>query len=382
MNKSILRKKKNVLWMMAGALLICSCLFVINFNQAEARTVKTPTDGNGVIYVSYEKSECTLGTAPIYEGVDDEGMGYLFGGWYNETKNGEVTTYTAIKNDTAKESASAIYAKFVPAYVLSVKCQNFAGTGAETTATSMRIVSSVESLNYKKIGFDLIRLQKDNESYTEVSLGEEATQTSTKVYPGFKIYRTADGTDYSRYEANQIFGAASKYLTTCMVSNIENGDFDDIICIKPYWETLDGTKVYGLSRYAHVEDGVYNYINVPINLKNAKDVAAGRLTVTYDGNTLTYKDAEAGRIFADMKVNASVENQIKCVGSLEEITESTSNVASDDIYINLRFTVGALQDGANAFDFTVTNEDFSNVNEDVFNSTDYDVWNVKSAILR
>ena len=49
--------------------------------------------------------------------------GYLFGGWYQD-KNGEKP----IKTEGQKNAAETIYAKFVPAHVMSIKVQNYYGT--------------------------------------------------------------------------------------------------------------------------------------------------------------------------------------------------------------------------------------------------------------
>lgn len=359
-----------------AGILVCAMIMVgTMIVPAEAEAAANGETGtvyelDGVRFVEYNKSDVTVGQAPVYSGVNED-YGYLFGGWY--TKDGDK--YDCIlKGDPV--NADEIYAKFVPAYVLSVKCQNF--LGATENDTDMRIVSSIDSLNYKGVGFDLLKITKKSDGTFEskVTLGTDGEQMTTNTYNYFRVY--SSDTAYNAYSANQIFGEGAKYLTAWRVNEIT--DQTCIIGVRPYWITPDDVKVYGLARYAHAEDGFKGYFNVPVNLNNAIDVAAGVLNISYpDGFEVV--DVEYGQVFEEMAY-ADKGTSVKCVGNVEYIANGNKN--SDNVYINVRLRLtSGLQDGVNSYTFNVGDEDFSNVDESQFNvDSSYDVWNVKSAILK
>ena len=73
--------------------------FRIAINTSAAETVKSTSDApenNGVIYVEYSNvtpADYWGKKAPEYTGVDSNGVGYFFGGWY--TKSGD--TYAPVE---------------------------------------------------------------------------------------------------------------------------------------------------------------------------------------------------------------------------------------------------------------------------------------------
>lgn len=368
--------------MMAGALLVTST----ETKAAEKGIVTTP---EGIKYVQYDASDCILGRAPEFSGVDED-YGYLFGGWYIEHDDiyNPVTTRSEIDN---METGDKLYAKFVPAYVMSVKCQNFAGTKSNSTKTDMRIVSSVDSLNYDHYGFDLYMMTKKSDgTYTVKVMGVDGTQNTTHTYRRYSVYDSMDAASPRiTYQPSDLFGDAAKYFTVWRIGDIPLKAFDRIIGVKPYWVTLDGVKVYGLSRYAHVEDAFNNYINVPINLQNKEGVAAGKLTVKYDKNKYTLEGTECGKMFEEItSINYSDTGRIECVGNVSA-SNISKNKASNDIYINLRFKVnGKTSDDLlskkdiYAEDFDVIEESFSNIAEEILEGDAYNVWKVKATILK
>ena len=81
----------------------------------------------------------------IYKADGTEQM--LFAGWFTDAACGN-----AITRNTTINSSSTYYAKYVDAKTLSIKLQlreNSDGT------TDMRIVSSVDCLEYESVGFDI-----------------------------------------------------------------------------------------------------------------------------------------------------------------------------------------------------------------------------------
>lgn len=308
--------------------------------------VKAATEGtevpSGVTYVSMAVTEATPTKA-----------GYLFGGWYQDDAD-----------DAFYSSKPAVgtqaYAKFVPAYVLSVKAQNYYGKGSEATTTT-RLVSSVDSDDYAKVGFEIIK-QDETTKDKEVS----------KVYNYLKVKTSSSATE--NYEAKNVFGAGAKYFAVLELNNIPQADWSQNTYIRPYWVTPDGTKVTGLPKYVRVDDGYEGYISVAVNLKTAEDIAAGVVNVSYDNTKLKFDSYYKGRVFEEMEV-ADKGTSVKCVGNVEDISVSAQ---ADDMYISLRFEVTdtSYKVGSGTFlQFGMSEVDFANIDEGLV--TTLDVWNVQ-----
>lgn len=295
--------------------------------------------------------------APVKEG-------YLFGGWYLDEGTTEITTKTDISSiaDDTK-----VYAKFVPAYVLSIKSQNYANTTASASGTpsadnttTTRVVSTVdESLKYSEVGFEVL------------VNGKTIQKNSKKVWEYLAVGNEECG-------ATKVFGSASKYFFVLNINNIPETKWADKIYARPYWITEDGTKVEGLGKYVYVEDGLKRYISVPVNLNNVTaGIGAGVLEVDYDETKLKYVGCVAGRVFEEMKaadkVAADGNKYVRCVGNVEKLT----NVTEDDMYITLRFEVIAnetMTSRTAPYQFAVSEEDFTNIEE---TKVTLKVWDVQ-----
>ena len=306
--------------------------------------VQTSGSDFKALYITQNK------TAPTKEG-------YLFGGWYKDQGSTVITAETA--GDVA--DSDTVYAKFVPAYVLSIKAQNYAAT-AETSdmtgSTTSRVVSSIdESLLYSEVGFEV-----------EIKGKDPVSVPITKVW---KKLAVGTGESKKTYEASQIFGKTAKHFFVLNITDIPETKWGEAIYVRPYWVTEDGTKVEGLSKYVFVEDGVKGYISVPINLNNVtKGMAAGFLKVDYD-SSLTFKECVVGRVFEEMEINCQ-DSSVKCVGNVSTLAD----VKKDDMYITLRFEMpkGAQLEEQDFYKFAVSAEDFISVNE---NDVTLNVWDIQ-----
>lgn len=312
-----------------------------------------------VTYVPNNELDSAHQFANAWGKTAPEKDGYLFGGWYAGTEDAEAEK-TPIKDKSAVTDETMIYAKFVPAYVLSVKAQNASGTKAGAAKTNLRIISSVDSMEYDAVGF-------------EVYVGTKliATQPTDKVYSDLKVTATdEEGNETSSkiYAPTSIFGNASAKLIVYYLNNVNaslwDADTSRDIYVRPYWTTYDGVKVSGLGKYVYVQDGLDGWISLPISLHTGADVAAGVLSVTFPEG-LEYKGFCEGKVFKEM--NAAVNgNTVKCVGNVETKSDgSISNVPADDMYITLRFKVtGGTQVGDGQFrQFTMSGMDFCNADE-------------------
>lgn len=294
---------------------------------------------------------------------------YVFGGWYTST---DGSNFTALKeadlvNQNLDDIKNITYAKFVPAYVLSVKMQIEAAASENDGATTdLRVLSSVDSLDYQETGF-------------EIWLGSrtqaEATPVITKVYGSLKL--NADDTNPKTPEKE--FGAASDYFSVLRIKNIKDSSDKSNVYARPYWVTLDGTVVEGMAKYLRVEDAFEGneYISIPVNLLTGEEVAAGIVTMTYDAYKVKVVDVQGGRLLTEMDNNTATAGTIQFVCNATIDSEGTfEQVNADGLYANVRFQ---LQDGVTLRDgehleFTMSNEDFSNWNEEDVSTVK--AWNV------
>lgn len=330
--------------MTAGALTVAMVVagFVIAPKTAEAANEQS------VDYTFYTDEEFRTLSEAKKAPVKD---GYVFGGWYQ----GPGETKTALTEDTVSSATGNIYAKFVPAYVLSVKTQNQAGTNADSNGIGVRILSSVDSTDYLEMG---ITLYLANHT-------EKPMPVNKKVYQRLKVGENT-------LTAKEVFGTASEYFSVWRLTDIANGNFAKIMYVRPYWKTMDGTTVYGLAKYVHIEDGYKKLISVPINLMSDADVAAGVVEMGYSSEVLEFVDFEKGRVFTDeMEINSDTAGKVKMVGNYATVDDYAPD--GECLYANVRFKV---KDGSSIwndpvdgamtrskwFDFDVT-PDFSDWTE-------------------
>lgn len=299
--------------------------------------------------------------------------GYVFGGWFSDDKG-----KNQIISETVEEGTK-LYAKFVPAYVLSVKAQNYKGVNANSTSAKLRLISAVDDdAHYQKVGFDIYFGNRTDTGYV-------ANAEGTKVYS--KITVIQDDQSKNIYEPKQAFGEQAAYFNIAEIENIGSGSFKSTIYVKPYWVTNDGTKVYGLGKYVCVQDGIDGIISIPINLSTAQKIAAGKVKVSYPENLTCYIDEEnnekgyvAGRrLLSEMAIKIDEKNhKIMCVGNAESV--SAGNLAANsDLYVSLRFKAASGQTvtvGETRLNFTIESTEFCNWEEQPVEMSDF-VWDIQ-----
>lgn len=141
----------------------------------------------------------------------------------------------AVPNGTTK---SNVYAKYVDGDVLGVKAQVLGGTNDKSNYTNIRFLTSVDSLNYKVMGFDI--------TFTNPYTGQTRKRDyacNKYVYENI-VAMDAQGTGVA-YAADEIFSSNSGYFKAYTITNTPNWAFSEAFTVEPYWITLDGTKVYG-----------------------------------------------------------------------------------------------------------------------------------------
>lgn len=313
-----MRKFKNlVAILLVVAMLVAGISLVPSTAKADG-TLNIPTTvdyDNGYEIAKYWKED--VKTAPVKDG-------YVFGGWYKKMAE---NSYEAITEENLKENDvgeyEGAYAKFVPAYVLSVRMQLAKETEENNgggTNTYLRVISAVDSTSYQNVGFELLygKKIKDEKVLSNVYKNIENAEASINV--------------------KDVFGNPAEYFSVLKISGIGSQNYGSVIYVKPFWTTMDGTKVEGLSKYVRVMDGYAEnqYISVPVNLSEGSDVAAGKLQMKYDQTKLQYVGFDSGVILPEMEVKANDSTgRINFVGNGSD-TDKLVNPASG-IYANVWF---------------------------------------------
>ncbi len=345
-------KKKTIACLIVGFLFVLSVAVLPQTTQAESTSFEL---GEIVYDNAYQMKDYWTSekkTAPLKNG-------YVFGGWYTSTDQQNVTPIKASSIDANNLPTENVYAKFVPAYVLSVMAQIKDGVNGEAKTTTLRVMTTIDCNHYGNVGFDVWYNNKIQETSSET--------VQTKAYSSLK--ETVDGITTTIIPEDE-FGPSSDSVVLLRINNITQANFSKKIYVRPYWTTLDGTKVEGLAKYVHVEDGYSDYYSVPINLQSGKEIAGGVITMSYpemlevitSGN-----EVEEGRILKEM--NYYVDSANHTIRFAANSDSTSAKDVADGIFANVRFK---LKEGATAqetlnFAIIAAKNSFSNWDEDFVN---------------
>ncbi len=159
--------------------------------------------------------------------------GKVFGGWY---------TNEALTKPLGKTKlAGPAYAKWVDENVLSVKWQITADATTASEKTDLRMLTTVDSLEYDKVGFH-------SDMYGKVEGGMEFS--CSKVY---KRIKSSENGEVVAHDPT-VFSAESTYFAVYRLNNIKNSYFEQIMTVTPWWVTRDGTKVTGVPKEIRILD--------------------------------------------------------------------------------------------------------------------------------
>lgn len=192
----------------------------ITSNQSGSYAIGVTEEKNPMVqeftatqFATYRSANKTYPTAPD---------GYVFSGWYSDK-----TCTTALKADAIESTATA-YAKYVDADVLSVKYQLPANVSSSDESTTLRLVTTVDSLQYSFVGFqiymgdDFIGAYKTKDVYDKITGTTDSTTVTYKPY---------------------VFSSESEYFMAVEITGVPSEVFSQTITVIPAWETLDGTVV-------------------------------------------------------------------------------------------------------------------------------------------
>lgn len=340
---------------MAVALVVTGVVIVPKTTEAASATeVYFDTEGKYPISKYWSKAEKKV---PVKDG-------YVFSGWYAADK---TTPLKETELSDEKVGSITAIAKFVPAEVLSIKTQAALGDETvDTSISSLRILSTVDSTNYQEVGFE----------YKLGTQPEAKTEGITKVYSAIKPYKGADDKDLI-YPGNTFVKAVSQYFIAADVSSIIKTSDEKIVYARPYWVTMDGTEVMGHARNNRIVDkrNDNQYASVGINLLTglnfsgktevpAAAVAAGKIQVTYNAKDFdvhavdtTYSDKEGGKyLFPEMECSFKEEGDkgiITFVGNAVIKDGTLADLTADGLFANVRFKQTTTTENA-AVNLTIT----------------------------
>jgi len=300
-------KKNYIKKIIVGILTVALILSGIMFQPSSADKVEAAATTVGDCYVERldiskwkEKDDEDVITAkvPVASNVSNP-EDWLFAGWYTDASCG-----TAVSSNVVE---GMYFAKFVPAEVLTVKCQLSTTTktfeGYENACYVLRMISSVDSLRYQNVEFVIQAGEEEPIHYIMNSVS--------------KFIQASENTETYTYYPTIFHDVSVRFATANMKIEDTESELSKAIKITPYWTTLDGTKVAGETK--EMLDGVktaaenaetvtkedtswYNSEEIEFTINNAAELY-GFATLVNNG-TLANKTDITIKLGKDILVNA------------------------------------------------------------------------------
>lgn len=223
-----------------------------SFNVAHVQFDETET--NAVV------KKITTHTVELFNLTSVVSNGFIYGGAFSDAACETVQTFDPGQNATAfTPTAGATYyiweadAQFLSPKNLS--CWNHV-SAADVDVTGFYLVTPVDRLNYREVGFMVGSETLPAEQFTETYITESGAET-TQVLTGSNcyVYNTVkvdfnNGTS-GEYNVSSVINKTRGYLACYgMDKNTYWPNAHDRITFTPYWITLDGVKVAPKTRTA------------------------------------------------------------------------------------------------------------------------------------
>ena len=163
--------------------------------------------------------------------------GYVFAGWYSDVA---CQADPVSSNKETLGEGEDVYARFVPEEVLRVEAQARYNE-TDTNKIDLRFVTTVDSYNYKSVGFEVT---------------DRADVTHKYLQQFVFVSLQGAGIKYEPTYFNQL---SIRFATINMIGLTFSGEgisSDREIPVRAYWITKDGTTVYGPARTVKISDAV------------------------------------------------------------------------------------------------------------------------------
>lgn len=224
------------------------------------------TQSFNVAHVKFAENETetvvteTTHTVELFNLTSVVSDGFIYGGAFSDAKCETVQTFAEGQNATAfTPTAGATYyiweadAQFLSPKNLS--CWNHV-SAADVDVTGFYLVTPVDRLNYREVGFMVGSETLPAKQFTETYITESGAET-TQVLTGSDcyVYNTVkvdfnNGTS-GMYNVSSVINKTRGYLACYgMDKNTYWPNAHDRITFTPYWITLDGVKVAPQTRTA------------------------------------------------------------------------------------------------------------------------------------
>lgn len=223
-----------------------------SFNVAHVQFDETET--NAVV------KETTTHTVELFNLTSVVSNGFIYGGAFSDATCEEVQTFDLGQNATAftPVAGATYYIWEADAQFLSPKnlsCWNHV-SAADVDVTGFYLVTPVDRLNYREVGFMVGSETLPAKQFTETYITESGAET-TQVLTGSDcyVYNTVkvdfnNGTS-GMYNVSSVINKTRGYLACYgMDKNTYWPNAHDRITFTPYWITLDGVKVAPQTRTA------------------------------------------------------------------------------------------------------------------------------------
>lgn len=225
------------------------------------------TQSFNVAHVQFDETEThavvketTTHTVELFNLTSVVSNGFIYGGAFSDAACETVQTFAEGQNATAfTPTAGATYyiweadAQFLSPRNLS--CWNHV-SAADVDVTGFYLVTPVDRLNYREVGFMVGSETLPAKQFTETYITESGAET-TQVLTGSNcyVYNTVkvdfnNGTS-GMYNVSSVINKTRGYLACYgMDKNTYWSNAGDKITFTPYWITLDGVKVAPQTRTA------------------------------------------------------------------------------------------------------------------------------------
>lgn len=357
------------------------------------------TQSFNVAHVKFAENETetvvteTTHTVELFNLTSVVSDGFIYGGAFRDEACERVQTFAEGQNATAftPTAGATYYIWEADAQFLSPKnlnCWNHV-SATDVDVTGFYLVTPVDRLNYREVGFMVGSETLPAEQFTETYITESGAET-TQVLTGSQcyVYDTVkvdfnNGTS-GEFDVSSVIRKTSGYLACYgMDKDTYWQNAGDIITFTPYWITLDGVKVAPQTRTAEYlgqgsdADDTYKQFNVveegPSGIANAfvddaqqenmlvlmnsyfangapinpvDEPVQGNIVTVHDGETLYTVAAENNAVQLDYigvegKLFAGWFADEACTvpADLSNITESIDVYAKyvSDSYLGLRY---------------------------------------------
>jgi len=240
---------------------------------------------------------------------------------------------------TTQSQSNTIEPDVVADGMLNVKMQIQTNQGSEKYAdgsVNLRLVSSVNGLGYRNVGFEVcLDINDDGEFDTSSESSEFIKHTTGSVSK--RIDATVTGVTYNY--SPKVVDTDAEYFVTGTLMGINQNHLSKAMCVRAFCTTMDGTVEYGTARYFNIKDATANnIINIPVKMDAAPATdASGNITdtVKIDGVDTTAtleKYDDAGYAHVNVTVASGDKTTLDSATKVEVGTESAVYRNLDSVY--------------------------------------------------